>query len=124
MTLGSEAVTDLSTIITEIGESVTLYANTETIDAQSGERTNSYGTGSSITVAIQKLTDEERTLSPGLTPHNSLAIIVKSTDTVNAFDKISHDSVNYEVVQLLGELKSNDTVVYRKYLLKKVVSNA
>lgn len=114
---------DFIAVISEVGENVSWYVNTEVIDSQTGDRVNSYGSVSTIKAIVNRVSKDGKTNPEGYIEGNELVLYTDNTDAVAIFDKVTVRTVNYEVKSLIAEQTYAGTVVYRKWQIKRIVSD-
>jgi len=105
----------------EVGENVSWYVNTEVIDSQTGGRVNSYGSATTIKAVVNKVSKDGNTAREGYFEDNELILYTDYTDNLNIFDKITVRSIDYEVKALMAEQTHAGTVVFRKWMIKRIV---
>ena len=118
------AQADFNTILAERKEAVDWYANTQTTDSQSGDEIESFGTATSINAILTSIPWKDIYNSSGELTDQNAYLVVGSTNSVNLKDKIVRDSVSYTVEDILKQVYDGGTLVYRKYLIRRLVDDA
>ena len=101
------------------GNTITVYVNTPTLNTR-GDETASYDGGTATTAAVMPLSEEELQLLPeGRRADNVMLCYIKSSVTVNASDKITFNSVDYEV-DAVKNFRAGDTTILKKIIMHKI----
>ena len=98
--------------ISDFGVSVTRTAVTTTTDFN-GNKTYTNGSDTSITVVFQNIGQDHTLDKAGLTENFDARMFVKSTETINKYDIITHNSKTYRVDNVSDRL-FDGTVAYKK----------
>jgi len=122
MVIGAKV--DFDTILAERKETVTWYANTKTTDSQSGDEIESFATGASVNAILTSIPWKDIYNSSGELTDQHAYLMVGSTNSINLKDKIVRDNVSFTVENILKQVYDGGTLVYRKYLLRRLVDDA
>ena len=114
---------DFIVVAAEVGENVSWYVNTETIDSQTGDRVNSYGSPSTIKAIVNRVSKDGKTDPEGYLEDNELVLYTDNTDALSIFDKVKVRTIDYEVKELMAEQTYAGTVVFRKWQIKRIVAD-
>lgn len=114
---------DFIAVTAEVGENVSWYVNTEVIDSQTGDNVNSYGTATTIKAVVNRVSKDGKTNPEGYLKDNELVLFTAGTNELSIFDKVTVRTVNYEIKSLLSEQTYSGTVIFRKWQIKRIVSD-
>lgn len=101
--------------LNDFGVSVTRTPVTMTTNF-SGQKTYSDGTPASITVVFLNPDQNFALDKPGLTEISDAKMLVKTTETINKYDKITHNSKVYRVDKISAR-KFAGTTAFKSILL-------
>jgi len=119
--------TELESLITNYGTTVSVYANTEKIDAYSGSAINSYGGAVSVGAIVYAVKDNEKQAASGVLDDAELVMVTNAAASINVFDKVTYSSVDYEVINYNRTFKDNigngATTIGKRFYLKRLVTD-
>ncbi len=118
------ALADFNTIIDERGETVSWYSNTIVKDAQSGSKIDAYGSATSISAIIVNVPKKDIHNSAGELTDENFYMYCKSTRDIAIKDKIVWNTNSFKVEKILNQVYDGGTLVFRKFLLRRLASDA
>ena len=114
---------DILKIVADSGESLTWAVSTDEIDAQTGARSTTYGSATNISGVVSHNIEQWRQFGEGIRPGDNFYLFVSGTSTIGVHDKITKDAIDYEV-QEIYDYHIHDVLTYRKYLVRRITSDA
>ncbi|MFB6088984.1 MAG: hypothetical protein ABEK36_04360 [Candidatus Aenigmatarchaeota archaeon] len=120
MGFGEQMQTDFNNVIDRYGTYVTHYSGASTLGSYYDDATITWTETGSFKVIITPNKSEELDIREwGERIEGNFSLFMKSGNSVSIKDKISLNSVNYEIIDI-EDWEQNDVMVYRKLTVDKM----
>lgn len=107
-------MTVFSQVADKLGStSITVYANTDTNDAWSGQKTDSFGTGTTITGVFLRRNSLSPRLVEGAVEEGDAYLMVAYDTTINKDDRLKYQSQYYLVANIPIIRYQGTTAMYK-----------